>query len=547
MISINIKYTRLGLIKLALLLFVGIGSSCSKQEVFQDDPYKGGKEALGVKFLEADADPSAGSPGDEVTFKVRGVMKFKEKLEFLVNETKADIINVTDTSITVKIPQNASTGGTTLLLEGQSFFGPKFTVQGKVSIDPGFKAVNGTNGVINDIVATSAGGYILVGGFTNFENLAPSTPINRIVAIANDGAYTSSLFRGGSDGPIQNISRLSSGKYMISGSFSSFNRTAGTNGVTRLNGDGSLDSMSVELINPRPNNPTLSFDTVPTFNGGVISSINAGNFFGGIAKSFVRADKTILLGSFDFYVKYFYPRSTKDSKIIDITKMAQIAQLKENGDLDSAYNFDPVKKQSYAGTNGPIYGAYMQSDGKIVAVGSFSTFNGTAAKNIVRINIDGSIDPTFSSGTGADGAIFTINYNETTNRIMLTGSFRNYNGKSSNGVLMLNSNGTVDESFKFGQLIGGAPNFAAQLNNGKVIISGDFNSYNGVVRQGFMILGLDGTLAPGCNNTGAFQGRITRMIQTTSTLGYPAVLLVGDFTKFDNRRVGNIVRVEIKP
>jgi hypothetical protein len=196
MILINIKYTRLSLIKLALLLFVGIGSSCSKQEVFQDDPYKGGKEALGVKFSEVDADPSAGSPGDEVTFKVRGVMKFKEKLEFLVNETKADIINVTDTSITVKIPQNASTGGTTLLLEGQSFFGPKFTVQGKVSIDPGFKAVNGTNAVIYDIVATSAGGYILVGGFTNFENQAPSTPINRIVEIANDGAYKSSLFQG---------------------------------------------------------------------------------------------------------------------------------------------------------------------------------------------------------------------------------------------------------------------------------------------------------------------------------------------------------------
>jgi hypothetical protein len=67
MILINKKYTRLSLIKLALLLFVGIGSSCSKQEVFQDDPYKGGKEALGVKFSEVDADPSAGSPGDEVT------------------------------------------------------------------------------------------------------------------------------------------------------------------------------------------------------------------------------------------------------------------------------------------------------------------------------------------------------------------------------------------------------------------------------------------------------------------------------------------------
>lgn len=525
-----------------LLLFIIISFSCSKEAIIQEDPYKGGKEALGVKFTGEEPTPNAGSPGDEVTFKIAGLGKYENKFEFLINETKAEVLSSTDSTVTIKVPQDASTGGTTLVLDGQSFFGPKFSIQGKVSIDPSFKAVNGTNGAISDIIST-ANGYILVGAFTNFESQAPAIPVNRIVSISNDGVFKTDLIsRLGADGTILSINRLSSSKYMISGSFASFNRRTGTNSITRLNVNGSLDSMVVEVINPDPERPSFGVDTVPAFNGGAIGMPPFS-----IVKSFVRDNKTIILGNFQYYVSYFYPRSTKDNKIIDATKMFQLARLKENGELDSTYNFDPTTKGGYAGGNGPISDAFMQEDGKIVAVGAFSTFHGLQANNIVRLTTDGSVDNTFAAGTGADGPITSINYNATTGRILVAGNFKTFNGKSCNGVAMLNANGSVYEAFKFGQLTGGVANYAGQLNNGKVLVSGDFISYGGVIRQGFMILEQDGSLAKGYNNTGAFQGRVIKMVQTTSALGYPAVLLVGDFTKFDNKKVGNIVRVEIKP
>jgi len=542
MISINIKNTRINLIMSVLLLCIIISISCSKEAIIQEDPYKGGKEALGIKFNGNEPTPNAGSPGDEVTFGISGLENYENKFEFLINETKAEVLSATDSTITIKVPDNASTGGTTLLLNGQSFFGPKFTIQGKVSIDPSFKAVNGTNGAITDIISTSTG-YILVGAFTDFENQAPAIPVNRIVSISNDGVFQTNLTaRLGADGIIRSISRLSSGKYMISGSFSSYNRRLGTNGIARLNVNGSLDSTTVEVINDNPDRPSFGLDTVPTFNGGVLGS----SFFSSV-KSFVRDNKTTILGSFRYYMSYYYPRSTRENKIIDITKMPQLARLKENGQLDSTYNYDPITKGGYPGGNGPINDAFMQEDGKIVAVGAFSTYNGLQVNNIVRLNNDGTVDKTFATGSGADGSITTVTFNPTTGRILVAGNFKTFNGRNCSGVAMLNANGSVDDVFKFEQLSGGFPNYAAQLNNGKVLVSGDFNNYGGVVRQGFMILNINGSLAQGYNNTGAFQGRVMKMVQTTSALGYPAVLLVGSFYKFDNKRVGNIVRVEIKP
>ncbi|WP_316819701.1 DUF5008 domain-containing protein [Pedobacter gandavensis] len=538
MISINTLNIRVNLMSLLLLLLVLVQVSCKKKEGFVVDPYGGGKLALGVKFIGDEASPSSGSTGEEVTFKINGLAKYQGKFDFFINETKAEIVTVSDSTVTVKVPENASSGGTTVLLEGQSFFGPKFSVDGKVAVDASFKAVNGTNGPIYDLYKTPSGDYMMVGSFNNFENQAATVPINGIVLISRDGAFQNSLKAGkGSDGSILSINRLNSGKYIVGGFINSYNKRLGMNGITRLNVDGSLDSTRIRVVNVKPDIPGMGFDTVATFNGGV---------FGVAYRTFVRDNKITVLGSFTHYVKYFYERSTRDFKVTDITGMNQMVRMTEDGTMDSTFNYNPDTKQGYAGGNGSIYDGFMQADGKIVAIGSFTTFNGVPANHIVRINTDGSVDKTFNTGSGADGPVISITYNAVTGKIMLAGAFKNFNGKPREGVVMLNTNGTVDDLFQFNQLVGGVPNFAHQLNNGKVLVSGGFNSYHGVIRQGFMILGQNGTLAAGYNNTGAFEGQVLKVVETTSALGNPAVILVGAFNKFNNTRVGNIVRVELK-
>jgi hypothetical protein len=111
---------------------------------------------------------------------------------------------------------------------------------------------------------------------------------------------------------------------------------------------------------------------------------------------------------------------------------------------------------------------------------------------------------------------------------------------------MLDSDGSVDQSFQLRATTGGKVTYAAQLDAGYVMIAGNFQKYDGKVRPGFAFLNADGTAAQGYNNTGSFSGRIYKMIERTTELGYPGVILVGSFNKFDNVDVNNIVYLEIR-
>jgi hypothetical protein len=119
-----------------------------------------------------------------------------------------------------------------------------------------------------------------------------------------------------------------------------------------------------------------------------------------------------------------------------------------------------------------------QSDGKIIATGSFTSYNGTSANRIIRLNSDGSIDPSFVYGTGFNsftqgGAI------DSNGSIVITGLFSSYNGTSSSRIIRLLSNGLVDPSFVYGS---GFNNTTIDVlinpDNGMYIL-GYFSLYNG--------------------------------------------------------------------
>ena len=95
-------------------------------------PYAGGKEALGVAFVGDYADPESGAPGTEVTFGVKGLKAYENKFTFYINEEEAEIVTLTDSTITVIVPELVSSGGASVRLEGQVFFGPRFEVEGNV-------------------------------------------------------------------------------------------------------------------------------------------------------------------------------------------------------------------------------------------------------------------------------------------------------------------------------------------------------------------------------------------------------------------------------
>lgn len=527
---------------LGILLLAG----CKKDDQDRVQLYPDGPKAS-IKFLDGLPSPSQGRAGTIVTFKVTGLKGKESKFKFLIGQLETEVLTVGDSTVSVRIPADAITGGAAVEFDNQYFFGPEFRVRGHLIIDPSFVAFNGARGPILDIVdATNvAGSYIIAGSFTNYNNLStPAAPVYDIAKIDKTGTLTAAnkmLTRTGTEGGIvYSLAKLASGNYLASGFFSKYNERGGIYSVSRLYQRAQLDTMVVDLVNPDPvNNPNDNKDTVATFNGGVN---------GAIQYAYETSNGQIIgVGNFTEYRSTYYTRSTKANKVANRVLMNQVLKMNADGSLDSGFNYNLTLHKGNPGGNGPVLAAVRISGNRVLLGGAFTSFNGQPASRIVCLNeSDGTISSNFNTGSGADNAISAVTYNVKTGRILVTGDFHNFNGAAVNGVVMLKEDGSVDGSFQLRSTTGGKVSYAAQLNSGHVIIAGSFQKYNDKVRPGFAYLNNEGQAVQDYNSTGTFTGRIFKMIERTTDLGYPGVILVGDFTKFDNTDVNNIVYLEIR-
>lgn len=95
---------------------------------------------------------------------------------------------------------------------------------------------------------------------------------------------------------------------------------------------------------------------------------------------------------------------------------------------------------------GSISKIYFLSNGKFLIFGKFNFVNGVSYNNIVRLNADGSVDTGFSIGTGFSGTTtaFAI---QSDGKYIVGGDFSSYNGVTKGKIARLNSNGLLDTSF----------------------------------------------------------------------------------------------------
>lgn len=111
---------------------------------------------------------------------------------------------------------------------------------------------------------------------------------------------------------------------------------------------------------------------------------------------------------------------------------------------------------------------------------------------------------------------------------------------------MLNHDGTVDPTFKLRKMEGGTANFATILNDHDfVVMSGTFTKYDGITRQGFLILTMEGEAMQKFNVPGLFLGELNQVIETKTSTNDNGLLLMGDFYRFNGEQVDNIVKIEV--
>jgi uncharacterized delta-60 repeat protein len=169
----------------------------------------------------------------------------------------------------------------------------------------------------------------------------------------------------------------------------------------------------------------------------------------------------------------------------------RIARLNQDGSLDSS--FSPQGTSANAGPQDMI----IQPDGKILICGNFTLFNGTIRNRVARLNADGTLDTAFNPNVNNYVEELVL---QPDGKIFIGGDFTSVGGTSRNGVARLNADGTLDSSFNVGTGVtnsfqtGGQVYAAERQSDGKIIIGGIFNFYNGVARNNIARLNTDGSL-----------------------------------------------------
>lgn len=189
---------------------------------------------------------------------------------------------------------------------------------------------------------------------------------------------------------------------------------------------------------------------------------------------------------------------TTDLSAVDTATLTILFDDLPAGSLDPAHNPDnnsltSPPQMANPGANGTVYAVRLQNDGKALIAGSFTVVNAVTRNRVARMNTDGSLDTTFNPGTGANGFVTCMDL-DSTGRAVIGGGFTSYNGTQRYRIARLNADGSLDTSFNPGLGADGVVWALDVLNDGKVLIAGEFQSADGYTRNYVARLNADGTV-----------------------------------------------------
>lgn len=130
-----------------------------------------------------------------------------------------------------------------------------------------------------------------------------------------------------------------------------------------------------------------------------------------------------------------------------------------------------------SGLDGYVKTLCIQADNKIIVAGNFQNFNGVTRNGLLRLNADGTLDFSFNPGLGSNGYINALAV-QSDGKIIIGGSFTSFNGSTQNRIVRLTTNGTVDATFVTGNGFNGEVTALEIQADGKILVGGGFSSYN---------------------------------------------------------------------
>lgn len=138
----------------------------------------------------------------------------------------------------------------------------------------------------------------------------------------------------------------------------------------------------------------------------------------------------------------------------------------------------------------------IQPDSKILLGGDFFDIAGTTRGGVARLNVDGSLDPSFGD-PNADNEVRAIAA-QLDGKILIGGSFDHVGGQPRHDLARLNADGSLDTSFADPALNNGAASGTvwsiALQPDGKILIAGDFTNIGATAQSYLARLSTTGAL-----------------------------------------------------
>jgi uncharacterized delta-60 repeat protein len=353
-------------------------------------------------------------------------------------------------------------------------------------LDPTFAVGNGFNSSVR-FVGVQPNGNIFVGGeFTQYQ----STAAGRYVILNPNGMRDSTFVANtttGANFSIRSGYVLPSGNILIGGIFSSINGTT-TPTLSRLSANGQLSS----AFNTGGSGPSNEVTHI-SFNGSRIAISGFFNAYNGTTTGTLAVilpngalDPTFSLQSgFNLIHTTAFESGGKmyiggNFSTANGASQNRIARLHINGSLDTSFNVG-------SGASSPVSAIAVQADGKVIIAGAFTSYNGVSINRIARLHTNGTLDTTFNVGTGFSSTVRHLLI-QPNGKIICTGLFNTYNGNSTPFLVRLNVDGSIDQCFNTGSGLNGSTEFSALQPDGKILVGGGFSQYKGVAQPRLMRL-----------------------------------------------------------
>lgn len=320
--------------------------------------------------------------------------------------------------------------------------------------------------------------------------------------------------------------------------------------VTWADGDGADKQIFVPIrpdsVNDASENLTVALSgavgatLIPAQPVATVTIRDAGQRFSSFAPDF-----------FSSTVKAIVPLA--DGKVLIAGNMnsgitGHIARLNADASVDPTFN-------KGTGFNGEVRALAVDSNGKILAGGDFTSYNSTPCNRLVRLNADGTVDSVFvaAMGTGANARVNAIAI-ETGGKILVGGSFTTFAGGTMEGLVRLTSTGALDTGSPLALPF--EPSWSTNIrgliaqDDGKIMAIGELYTTDHPVtgfRSGIARLNANGTRDPSFDpDAGLHSAGQTNELRSGDSIIRQAdgkYVIGGSFPAYDENPVSNLVRV----